>query len=1533
MKKTSLIRSSYITLLFTCIYVNHGLTTEQTSIPVIINEILASSHSLTLDPDYSQFADWIELYNTSNNPVDLGNCYLTDEFSQPNKWHIPPGTTIPARGYLLFWADGMDDGLHTNFKLSNDGEAVGLYAADGTVIDTLLFGQQVSDVSLGRDVNNPDKWLYYDQPTPDQANTTAGLMASFQAGNVQINQLSGFYSGSLQVSMSTSNAVIRYTTDGSTPTRTSREYTSPLTFSSTTIIKARSFGTNLLPGPVETRTFFINEHTTLPTFSLTTDPDFLWDPENGIYVDENIAERKSWERPAMIEFFETNGRLAFVRQASIRLFGRTAIYIPQKSLSLFLSDRLDYPLFHDIDVHEFDSFLLRSSSDDWHQTMFRDGFVQKMIRDNMSVDTQAYRPAVLFINGDYWGIHNIREKYNESYVETHHDVDRDRVDILYIDEREQDIEVLAGDRTHYDALIDFIDTHDLSVQENYNVVASLVDIDNLIDYVIAEAYIGNRSWSWNIRAWRPRTTNGKWRWMIFDLDRGFRYDVYNSLEEMANRMHPFNELLANDKFKDRFINRFVEYINTEFEPNKVAALLDSLQNAIAGEMPNHIERWRDFCGNGVCGIPSMIAWQEVVDEMRNIVHTRPATVREQLIDLFDLNEMVQLDVQVQPQGYGYVHLGQQTTITDSYSGQFFQDMTVLLQAQPYEGYGFVGWWQNSQTVSTLLNRGANWKFFDKGVSPGANWSSPAFDDSGWATGAAQLGYGDGDENTVVDYGPNSDDKYVTTYFRSSFQVTDVSAVQQLIFKLLRDDGAVVYLNGQQVLRSNMPGGSIQYDTRPSNSVGGDDEDTFFEFTINKDALVRGKNVVAVEVHQYNGTSSDMSFDLEIDALSGDGSAGLISENPQLTLELTTGQALTAVFSYNAQNELPAYITQNTILTGANSPYFVLQDVVVSPNTTLTLTEGTHLQLAAGSSLIVNGRLVAHGSAAQPVVLRGIGDNRWGALCFQDATAASTLSHVNITGATTGSDAAHFKAAVSTWNSDVTLDYIRIEHVNQPFYANGGTIVLTNSTLDGIDSGDDIANIQYASARVENCHLFGNGELDFDAVDQGIIRNNRIDIISTNSNRDGIDIGASDHVLIENNRIFDCPDKGISVGENSADTIIRGNLVVNAAMGVAVKDDSYARIDHTTFYNDSVGVACYEKMAGQGGGTATVTNSIFAGHFASEFTVDGTSSIQINYSLSEWNLMQGLGNHHDNARFVDPLTDNFYLQMDSPCIDAGDPTAPKDPDGSLADIGAFFYNKGPINTTDLVINEFLADNSKTLADEIGQFDDWIELYNGSDQPINVAGLYLTDNFYTPALWRIAEYQPETTTIAPGGYLLVWADKEMHQGLLHADMKLDASGEHLALIKLVEGQPVYIDSISFGRQQQDISRGRSYDGAVSWRDFAVPTPGQANDPLYTQRSHKSDALPKIFALQQNYPNPFNPRTTIVYQLPLATDVTVEVFNSLGQRVDVLVRDHKEAGVYRATWPGLDENGRALSSGLYFYKMTAGDFSAIRKMILMR
>src|SRR5687767_1626021 len=164
---------------------------------------------------------------------------------------------------------------------------------------------------------------------------------------------------------------------------------------------------------------------------------------------------------------------------------------------------------------------------------------------------------------------------------------------------------------------------------------------------------------------------------------------------------------------------------------------------------------------------------------------------------------------------------------------------------------------------TLLPPGATWRYLDTGSDQGIAWREPAFNDSAWPAGPAQLGYGDGGEATVVSYGSDVNKKHITTFFRRAFNVNDAAAFTALSLRVLRDDGVVVYLNGTEVYRNNMPSGTVSYTTLASAAIGGADESAFLQAGINPALLVEGTNVLAVEIHQSGVTSSDLSFDLEL----------------------------------------------------------------------------------------------------------------------------------------------------------------------------------------------------------------------------------------------------------------------------------------------------------------------------------------------------------------------------------------------------------------------------------------------------------------------------------------------------------------------------------------------------------------------------------------------------------------------------------------------------------------------------------------------
>ncbi|MCP4583423.1 MAG: T9SS type A sorting domain-containing protein [candidate division Zixibacteria bacterium] len=240
------------------------------------------------------------------------------------------------------------------------------------------------------------------------------------------------------------------------------------------------------------------------------------------------------------------------------------------------------------------------------------------------------------------------------------------------------------------------------------------------------------------------------------------------------------------------------------------------------------------------------------------------------------------------------------------------------------------------------------------------------------------------------------------------------------------------------------------------------------------------------------------------------------------------------------------------------------------------------------------------------------------------------------------------------------------------------------------------------------------------------------------------------------------------------------------------------------------------------------------------------------------------------------------------------------------------------TGDLVINEFLASNNTIQPDQDGEYDDWIELYNNSDEDIPLNGYYLSDDSSDLTKWAFPD-----TSIGSYGYLIIWADNDEEQEGLHAGFKLSASGES---VLLVNRDIDIIDEYVFGLQAPDTSMGRYPNGTGSFSTM-IPSFSSENEYLTTV-DDDSNAMPSIFSLSQNYPNPFNPVTTIEYQLSSATDVKIEIFDILGRKIETLVDQNQSAGNYCLIW-----DADAKPSGVYFYTLKAGNHSVTRKMLLLR
>ncbi len=690
---------------------------------LFINEFMASNTVTITDPEYHEYGDWIELYNAGIVPVNLNGYSITDLLSQPKKYIFTTDIIIQPNAFVIIWADDHTAGAHTNFKLSASGESIGLFDPSGNVVDTITFGPQQNDVSTGRFPNGSAAWYKFSPASPGSANLESSIADKLSLPVV--SHSAGFYPGAISVSLShpTIGTTLRYTLDGHTPTETSTIYTTAITIDSTKVLRVKAFKSGILPSTVLTSTYFINLQTDLPVFSLTTDPENFFSDTSGIYVAgtkgviDNCSTvprnwNQDWERPVELEFFEKDKQLAFNVSTGVKIYGGCSRLYPQKSLAFYFRgnygvDKLKYRLFPGQKITEYNNFTLRSSGQDWWRTMFRDAMAQTLVEQGTQIDYQDYRPSILFINGQYWGIHNVGEKLNEHYVESHYNINGDSIDLIEIS---KEVQVNMGDAAAYNSMISYLSTHDLSIQSNYEYMKSIVAMDEYIDYQIAQIYSANGDWPGsNMKLWRERKPNAKWRWMIYDLDFTFGGNAQgqyytNTLAQATATNGPewpnppwstlmLRKLLENTEFKNEFIQRYAVHLNTTYEKNHVVAVIDSLAQGIATEIPRHKLRW-----------PQSLSldkknWTENVQIMKDFALLRPDTSRKHFRTKFSIagNNSLYISRNDPEQGKIFTH-----SIEVKKNGVtqiFFRNIPLKIKAQPMPGYRFVKW----EGVTTSTN--------------------------------------------------------------------------------------------------------------------------------------------------------------------------------------------------------------------------------------------------------------------------------------------------------------------------------------------------------------------------------------------------------------------------------------------------------------------------------------------------------------------------------------------------------------------------------------------------------------------------------------------------------------------------------------------------------------------------------------------------------------------------------------------------------------------------------------------------------------
>lgn len=676
------------------------------------------SNNQSCCPDqYGQFDDWIELYNPDRYPKDAGGLFLTDDPANPTAFRIPTNdpraTTIPGRGFLLLWADRDrdQDGLHLGLRLSSRGEHLRLYAADGrTLLDSVTVGALRRDVSYGR-LSPHDGWFFLDQPSPLEENIPPGKL--HHSHPPTFSHPGGHYSHPITLSLAhpDPNTSIFLSADGAIPRRDARPRTT-LNIKATTVVRALAVTEGLLPSDVMTRTYFIEDKPSLPIVSIALDPEHLWSRELGIYVKGNRTNfTRDWERSAHIEFFEADGGLEFSQDVGVQIHGGWSRNQPQKSLAIharqkYGNEAIYYPLFPDKPLSRYSGFILRNSGNDWSFTLLRDAIAQALVKDRMDIDYQSYRPVILYINARYWGIHNVRERVSVDYVTDNHGFGPDELDYLF-----NDSEVRAGSSSHYHSFLKSLEAADLTDPGAPDHIRAHMDVDEYLNYNIAQMYAANTDWPGNnMELWRPRTSDGRWRWIFYDTDYGFNLPMALNpsppdFDMVAMATIPGSgwpnppwatvlphSLLQVDEFREDFIQRFAAHLNTTFRSPRVNSVIDSLRSAIAPEIPRHADRWSPhpspFYGDSFA---TMDDWDANLEVIHAFVRVRSAHVWSHLQARFSLAGRSVLSFQVEPEGAGTLLVNTVPVSDTQSSGHYFNGVPLHLVAVPAPGFEFDSW--------------------------------------------------------------------------------------------------------------------------------------------------------------------------------------------------------------------------------------------------------------------------------------------------------------------------------------------------------------------------------------------------------------------------------------------------------------------------------------------------------------------------------------------------------------------------------------------------------------------------------------------------------------------------------------------------------------------------------------------------------------------------------------------------------------------------------------------------------------------------
>ncbi|NOQ74971.1 MAG: T9SS type A sorting domain-containing protein [Crocinitomix sp.] len=684
---------------------------SSSSFAQIINEICPSNTEVHED-FFAGFLDWIEIYNPTDSPLSLEGYTMSDDLSDPAQWSFP-SITMPPEGFLTITA--ADDPVlpqTIGFAFPRRGATIYMFSPSSELIDSIAYPGLEPNHSYGLIDSH---YYFFDTPSPgDPNNTEMGFKGYANAPN--INLVSGAYSAETEIVFTPvlPSETVYYSYNGSNP-EAAVLYESPFEIEYTKSIRAIARADSMINSPSVYRTYFVNEHHDLPVVNIGVDSLDLFDNETGIFMmgphaiatpphlGANFWEDK--EVHVYYEYFDADFELDDAMNCHIEVFGGIGSrWRAMKSIQLRGKNTYDktyftYQYFDEKDIDKFRRLVLRNGGNDFCNSCMKDAALHNyFIQSDLNVDLMAYNPVVVYINGHYWGIQNMREKADRYYIQSNYGLDSDEVNLL----GQATLDEIDGEATDFIALNAYATSNDLSEDLHFDWVNDRLDINSFVDYFIIQLYVNNRDWpNFNLKVWNAEGQE-KWRYLCYDMDVGLKYNgaslieqqslafILNNLSDSNPHVQILEALLDNDEFRRYFINRYCDLLNTIFDPDAIYGSILAQKEKLENDMELHYNKW--------CG--AIADWHERFNGQKGFIAGRELVIHGELSQIFEIPQAVEMTFDVYPTDAATIRLNTLELDDFPFVGSYFNTNKIDLTAEIKFGEIFK-YWENLRTGERL----------------------------------------------------------------------------------------------------------------------------------------------------------------------------------------------------------------------------------------------------------------------------------------------------------------------------------------------------------------------------------------------------------------------------------------------------------------------------------------------------------------------------------------------------------------------------------------------------------------------------------------------------------------------------------------------------------------------------------------------------------------------------------------------------------------------------------------------------------------